>query len=52
MHDLEWASAIDKEWAKFVINNSLAEVPFVNEHLVPMMFLFNAKIDSTKKLTS
>ena len=45
----DWAAAIDKERAKFEVNNCLAEVPFVNQHLVPMMWLFNIKTDGTKK---
>ena len=45
----EWAAAIDKERAKFEVNNCLAEVPFTNQHLVPMMWLFNVKTDGTKK---
>ena len=49
MKDPEWAAAIDKERAKFEVNNCLAEVPFTNQHLVPMMWLFNVKTDGTKK---
>jgi Reverse transcriptase (RNA-dependent DNA polymerase) len=49
MKDPEWAAAIDKERDKFEVNKCLAEVPFVNQHLVPMMWLFSIKTDGTKK---
>ena len=49
MKDPEWAAAIDKERSKFEVNNCLAVVPFVDQHLVPMMWLFNVKTDGTKK---
>ena len=45
----EWAATIDKERAKFEVNNCLAEVPFTNLHLVPMMWHFNVKTVGTKK---
>ena len=45
----EWAAAINKERGKFEINNCLEEVPYINQHLVPMMWLFNIKTDGTKK---
>lgn len=45
----EWEAAINKERGKFEINNCLEEVPYINQHLVPMMWLFNIKTDGTKK---
>ena len=33
MKKLQWAAAINKERAKFEVNNSLAELPFTNQHL-------------------
>ena len=44
-----WAEAIDKELTKFEVNKCFTEVPFVNQHLVPMMWLFNVKTDGTRK---
>jgi hypothetical protein len=48
MKDPEWEAAINKERLKFEVNHCLAEVPFVNQHLVPMMWLF-IMTDGTKK---
>ena len=45
----EWEAAINKESGKFEVNNCLQEVPYTNQHLVPMMWLFNVKTDGTKK---
>ena len=45
----EWEAAINKERSKFELNNCLEEVPYVNQHLVPMMWLFSIKTDGTKK---
>jgi hypothetical protein len=45
----EWEAAINKERGKFEVNNCLEEVPYLNQHLVPMMWLFNIKTDGTKK---
>lgn len=33
----DWAAAVNKERAKFELNNCLAEVPYTGQHLVPMM---------------
>jgi hypothetical protein len=49
MSDPLWADAIDKELTKFEFNKCFVEVPFVNQHLVPMMWLFNVKTDGTRK---
>ena len=49
LKDPEWIAAVDKERAKFEINNCLAEVPYTGQHLVPMMWLFTIKTDGTKK---
>jgi hypothetical protein len=49
MKDPECAAATDKERDKFEVNKCLAEVPFVNQHLVPMMWLLSVKTDGTKK---
>ena len=45
----EWALAINKEREKFEVNHCLAEVPYTDQHLVPMMWLFNVKTDGTQK---
>ena len=45
----DWEAAINKERGKFEINNCLEEVDYKNQHLVPMMWLFNIKTDGTKK---
>jgi hypothetical protein len=34
---------------QFEVNHCLAEVPYVDQHLVPMMWLFDIKTDGTKK---
>ena len=49
MKDPQWAAAIDKELTKFEVNKCFTVVPFTNQHLVPMMWLFNIKTDGTKK---
>ena len=49
MKDPEWAAAVNKERSKFELNDCLAEVPYTNQHLVPMMWLFSIKTDGTKK---
>ena len=45
----EWKIAIDKELTKFEKNLCLQLVPYNNQHLVPMMWLFVIKSDGTKK---
>jgi hypothetical protein len=47
MKDPEWEAAIKKERLKFEVNHCLAEVPYVDQHLVPMMWYY--KTDGTKK---
>jgi hypothetical protein len=49
MKDPQWAAAIDKELTKFEVNKCFTVVPLTNQHLVPMMWLFNIKTDGTKK---
>jgi hypothetical protein len=49
MKQPEWAAAIDKELTKFEVNKCFTEVSYTNQHLVPMMWLFNVKTDGTKK---
>jgi Reverse transcriptase (RNA-dependent DNA polymerase) len=49
MKDPEWEAAINKERLKFGVNHCLAEVPYVDQHLVPKMWLFNIKTDGTKE---
>ena len=45
----EWAAAIDTELKKFEKNSCLHVVPYTDQHLVPMMWLFSIKTDGTKK---
>ena len=45
----DWAQAIDTELSKFEKNSCLEIVPYLDQHLVPMMWLFNVKTDGTKK---
>jgi hypothetical protein len=49
MKDPEWVAAINKERLKFEVNHCLAELPYVDQHLFPMRWLFNVKTDGTKK---
>jgi hypothetical protein len=49
MKDPLWADAIDKELTKFEANKCFTVVPFIDQHLVPMMWLFNVKTDGTRK---
>ena len=49
MHHPEWAAAIDTELKKFEKNSCLHIVKHVDQHLVPMMWLFSIKSDGTKK---
>ena len=49
MHYPEWAAAIDTELKKFEKNSCLHIVKHVDQHLVPMMWLFSIKSDGTKK---
>ena len=49
MKDRLWADAVDKELIKFEAYKCFTEVPFVNQHLVPMTWLFNIKTDGTRK---
>ena len=45
----EWKKAIDTELKKFEKNHCLEIVPYTEQHLVPMMWLFSIKTDGTKK---
>ena len=45
----EWAAAIDTELKKFEKNECLHLVPYIDQHLVPMMWLFSIKTNGTKK---
>ena len=45
----EWKNAIDTELKKFEKNSCLHVVPYIDQHLVPMMWLFSIKTDGTKK---
>ena len=45
----EWQKAIDTELKKFEKNACLHVVPYIDQHLVPMMWLFSIKTDGTKK---
>ena len=45
----QWAEAIDKELTKFEKNICLQLVPYNNQHLVPMMWIFVIKTDGTRK---
>jgi hypothetical protein len=49
MLDKDWAAAIDKELAKFEINECFRIVENTGQHKVPMMWLFNIKTDGTLK---
>ena len=49
MKDPPWAKAIDTELTKFEVNSCLQIVPYTDQHLVPMMWLFSIKNDGTKK---
>ena len=49
MHHPEWAAAIDTELKKFEKNSCLHIVKHVDQHSVPMMWLFSIKSDGTKK---
>ena len=49
LKDHDWIAAVDKERAKFEINNHLAEVPYTGQHLVPMMWQFTIKTDGTEE---
>jgi hypothetical protein len=45
----EWAKSIDTELSKFEDNRCLEIVPYIDQHLVPMMWLFSVKNDGTRK---
>ena len=49
MKDPVWRESIQKEKDKFSKNSCFTIVPYVAQHLVPMMWLFSIKTDGTKK---
>ena len=49
MQDPLWRAAITLELGKFEKNKCFNLVPFVGQHLVPLMWIFNIKTDGTFK---
>ena len=47
--DPTWLAAINTELGKFAKNDCFVTVPFTNQRLVPMMWLFSIKTDGTHK---
>ena len=45
----EWAAAMYTELKKFEKNSCLHVVPYTDQHLVSMMWLFSIKTDGTRK---